>query len=211
MAREYKNDYPSVTTVLGVLRKIGLEMWYKINTAKFCDDASKKGREIGTQSHAIIEQIIETGTAKFETEYADEVKTIAQSFLLFKKEHPEIILKKSEILMTSELYKFNGTLDCIAEIDGEQVLLDWKTGEAKEKEKPSIYEEYLFQVSAYVNAYNEIFNANIKKAIIVSMAKDKVCYNYQEISETEIREHFENAFLPCLKIFNHQKSLKGKK
>ena len=43
-ADRYTNKYPSVTTVLGVLRKLGLEMWFKNNTAQYCDEESRKGK-----------------------------------------------------------------------------------------------------------------------------------------------------------------------
>jgi hypothetical protein len=105
--------------------------------------------------------------------------------------------------MTSEEYKYNGTLDCIAE-NGALMVLDWKTGQAKKKDKPDIYEEYKYQVAAYVKAYNEINKTNINRAIILSLAKDKVAYNEYQMEEAEINEHFNNAFLPALKIWYHQ-------
>ena len=67
--RDYDNDYPSVTTILSVLRKIGLEMWFKFNTIKFINDATAKGKLIGTQTHEAIEHYINTGEAKIETEW----------------------------------------------------------------------------------------------------------------------------------------------
>ena len=41
--RQYNNDYGSVTQILNVLRKQGLENWFKYNTAQFCNEESKKG------------------------------------------------------------------------------------------------------------------------------------------------------------------------
>lgn len=38
--RDYQNDYPSVTQALDVLRKIGLEMWFKINTLEYINTKS---------------------------------------------------------------------------------------------------------------------------------------------------------------------------
>ncbi len=46
--RDYDNSYSSVTQILGVLRKIGLEYWFKFNTAKFCDEESNRGKITGT-------------------------------------------------------------------------------------------------------------------------------------------------------------------
>lgn len=207
--RAYENSYPSVTQVLDVLRKIGLENWFKWNTPQFIKEASNKGKEIGTQIHNAIEAFILGQEVKVTTIYKNEVMNALNSFMLFRKEHPEITLQLSEVMMTSEQYKYNGTLDNISKIGDEVVVLDWKTGEAKAKERPDIYDEYVHQVSAYVMAYNEINHTDIKRAIIVSLAKDKVAYNYREITEKEIWESFSEVFLPALKIWYYKNKKKG--
>lgn len=208
--RDYQNDYPSVTTILGVLRKIALEYWFKVNTLKFINEESAKGKLIGTQIHDVIQQYIETGKAKIETEYAVEVKNALESFIKFTKENPNIKLKRSEIPLTSERYKFNGTIDCTAECGGALILADWKTGKAGEKEVPAIYDEYLYQVASYVYLYNEVNKTNIENAIIVAVAKDKVAYNYRMMDKEEIDGCFEEVFLPVLRILNYQRYKKRK-
>jgi CRISPR/Cas system-associated exonuclease Cas4 (RecB family) len=182
------------------LRKIGLEWWFKVNTPQFIEEKSAKGKEIGIQIHSVIQSYIETGTAKIETQYAEEVTTALKSFMLFRKENPSIIMRKSEIPLTSEDYKFNGTIDCM----GAGVLIDWKTGEAKKENKPKIYDEYKYQVAAYVYLWNEVKKEDIKKAIIVSVAKDKIAYNIYEMGWQEITDCFKEVFLSALKIKNYQ-------
>jgi len=206
--RDYQNEYPSVTTVLGILRKIGLEMWFKFTPIKQIQEESERGRLIGTEIHEAIQSYIETGKAELQTQYAEEVKTALQGFIAFKKDHPEYIFKRSEIALTSEVYGFNGTLDCLAEKDG-LLIADWKTGNAKKKDLPDIYDEYVYQVAAYVYLYNEINKTNINRAFILSLAKDKAAYNYREIGEVEIKGAFEEVFLPALKIYNYQKREKA--
>ncbi len=202
--RDYKNKYGSVTTILGVLRKIGLEFWFKKNTAEFCDAKSNKGKEVGKQTHEVIQAHIEEGKAKIETQYAEEVKNALDSFMKFKKEHPEIKLKKAEMQITSEKHKFNGTLDCLGN-DGEEVLVDWKTGECKNELEPKIYPEHVYQVGAYVKGYNEQEKKDIKKAYIVVLAKDAVSYNLREVGRIEIDATFKRVFLPALSIYYYQK------
>lgn len=203
--RQYNNDYPSVTQAIGVLRKIGLEMWFKYNTAQFCDEKSKKGLAIGSQIHEAIQSYIETGEAKIETTFDNEVMNALKSFQLFQKDNPEIKLHRSETPMTSIQYGFNGTIDCI----GDGLILDWKTAEAKDEEKPKIYDEYLYQVSAYVHLFNEHSpTEKISNAIIVSLAKDKVAYNMKKMDKLEIDLCFSQVFLPCLSIYNYQKRSK---
>lgn len=202
--RAYENKYPSVTVVLGILRKIGLEMWFKYNTAKFCDEKSNRGKQIGTEIHEAIQSYIETGKAEIKTEYDVEVSNALKSFMAFRKSRPEIIPQKAEIALTSEKYKFNGTIDCLAG----DTMLDWKSAECKEETEPKIYDEWKYQVAAYVYLYNEVNNANIEKAIIVAIGKDKVGFNTYSMDKQEIDDCFNEVFLPCLKIINYQKNAK---
>lgn len=207
--RDYDNDWPSVTTILGVLRKPGLEHWYKTNTLQFITNATTKGKTIGKQTHDAIEHFINTGKARIESEYPTEVINALNSFMLFRKEHPEIFLERSEMALVSEKYKFNGTIDCIAKSDKDLVLpdllLDWKSGEAKNEDKPKIFDEWKFQAASYVKLANEVKIWDIKKAIIVAIAKDKVAYNLHIMYEEEINDCFNQVFLPCLTILKYQK------
>jgi hypothetical protein len=207
--RQYNNDYPSVTQIIDVLRKIGLEAWFKYNTPQFIREQSEKGKLIGTQIHDGIQAYIKGEKVEVKTEYSTEVSNALKSFALFRKDHPEIKLHSSEVELTSEQHGFNGTLDCLAE-DTELLITDWKTGNAKDKDKPDIYDEYRYQVAAYVNLYNEVNNAKIKKALIIAFAKDKVAYNHAYIDENEILGCFAEVFLPALRIWKYQHRLKLK-
>jgi len=209
-SRDYQNDYPSVTQILGVLRKIGLEMWFKWNTAAFCDEKTKKGAEIGTQIHKGIEEYINTGALKIETEYTEEVTNAIKSFALFRKENPQYTLKNSEKQLLSQLHKCNGTLDCEATEGNEDIIFDWKTGECKKKDKPSLYNEMKYQVSAYVMFNDEMTGKTTNKAAILILAKDKIAYNLYLMDRQEIENHFNEAFLPALKIYNHEHKKEAK-
>jgi len=202
--RDYKNDYPSVTEILGVLRKIGLEFWFKNNSAQFCNEESSKGKLIGTQIHDCIESFIATGSATLDTEYDVEVSNALNSFMAFRKDRPEIPLRKAEMLLTSRKYFFNGQIDCISDA----MIVDWKSGNCKDKVQPTIYDEWKYQVAAYTCLYNEIHGTNINKAIIVAIAKDKVAYTTYEMDGAEIEDCFNKVFLPCLSILNYQKEQK---
>lgn len=202
--RAYNNTLPSVTTILGVLRKIGLEMWFKYNTAKFCDEKSEKGKLIGTQIHEAIENYILHNKIEVETTYAEEVTTALKGFVQFRKDHPEITLEWAEEMLTSTIHGYNGTMDCKAIRDNVALVMDWKTGECKKEDAPKIYDEYKYQVAAYVKAYNEVHGSDIGTALIVVFAKDEVAYTLYEMDKQEIEDCFNEAFLPCLKIYNYQ-------
>ena len=206
--RNYDNDYPSVTQILGVLRKAGLEAWFKYNSITQINKESEEGKLIGQQIHDAIQQHIEQEEVKVETQYGEQVMNALNGFMLFKKEHPEIKLKKAEMPLTSEKYGYNGTLDCIGKIGEALILLDWKTGKAKEKDTPPIYDEYRYQTSAYAKAFNETQEGQVEKVFILALAKDKVAYNFEELPMTDIDVMFEQVFLPALSIYNYERRKK---
>lgn len=209
--RDYQNDYGSVTQILNVLRKPGLENWFKYNTAAFCNAESAKGKQIGIEIHEAIQSHIEKTEVKVETQYGEEVMNALKSFMLFKRENPRIKLKRAEMALTSEEYKYNGTLDCIGSIGKKAVILDWKSGKLrKEKTTPDIYDEFLYQVAAYVMAYNEQEKDSIDKAYILCVAKNAVSYNLQEMDGQKLQECFEEVFLPALRIYNFQHKKGGR-
>lgn len=200
--RAYSNDYPSVTTILGVLRKPGLEHWFKMNSLKFITNATNKGKTIGTQTHEAIEHFITTGKARVESEYPTEVINALSSFMLFRKEHPECDLKLSETPLVHSVHNYNGTIDAPNPPD----LYDWKSGEAKELDKPKVYSEWLYQCSAYTHLWNDNYpEMPIRRAHIVALAKDKVAYNLYTMEEEEINSCFNEVFLSCLRIHNFQR------
>lgn len=210
MAREYKKnpDFPSVTEVLGsVLRKYGLEIWFKKNSEEFCNVESKKGKEIGTDIHTAIQQYITTGQAKIESAYPQEVTNALNSFILFRKENPDILLSLAEISMTSAKYKFNGTADA----PHPPYLCDWKSASCGDKDKPPIYSEAKAQVASYIHLWNENNpDKPIQTGYIIALAKDKVAYAIEKIESKEVNGYFNNVFLPCLKIYRFQKQSKKK-
>lgn len=209
MKRTYQNDYPSVTQVLSVLRKPALENWYKYNATYTIKKVSEQALEIGDQIHKLIQDHIERDTMKVATKHPEEVRNAVKSFMLFKKEHPEFKLKRSEIALTSEMLRFNGTIDCVADIDGRLVIVDWKTGKAKDNDKPPIYDEHKYQTSAYMGLWNEHNGSNniVRESFIVSIAKDKIAYNFEKLNFDYFHLCFDNVFIPCLKIwyFMHRK------
>lgn len=200
------SDYPRVTSILGVLRKEGLERWFKNNTAAFCDAESNKGKEIGTLIHKAIQNHIEKEEIAFETEYPEEVQNALKSFFKFKKENPGLKLKKAEMSVVSEKHRYMGTLDCVGSNGKGDFVIDWKTGKSsKEVGIPPTYPEHEYQVCAYVKAYNETENKSVSECMVLVLAKDKVSYNLLKIDAKKIDDIFENVFLPCLSIYRHQK------
>jgi len=199
-----KNGFPSVTQVISQLRSPALEYWFKSHTLEEINQLSGRGKEIGTQMHQCIQDYIETGEAKIDTEYPEEISTALKSFQLFRTENPDIKLKRSEIVLSSLAHGFNGTVDCLSD----DMIVDWKSSNAKDKDKPDIYFEAKIQFSDYCYLINEYTVPRFKKALIVSIAKDKIAYNIYLLNEQEIEQNFNEVFKPLLKIHNYRKRSK---
>jgi hypothetical protein len=220
--RDYKSNYPSVTTVLGCLRKPALEYWFKSHTASECEELSKKAREIGDCVHELIEKYIKKEKATAATTHAYEVKNAIDSFKKFRKDYPKFTLDWSELQIEDDLIGLCGTIDCIGSDDDDNlIILDWKTGECKDKENPPIYFEYLLQVAAYVKLYENFrekesseiadainrktfFDKRVRSAYVLVLAKDKVAYGLRGI-EFEYLETLWNLFDMLLRFVKGRK------
>lgn len=137
---------PGVTTITGLLNKPALVRWANqlglqgIDSTKYVDKAA----EIGTLAHAMVEEYLGGRPVDYEA-YSADVRDQAEnaliSFFEWEKTHPlKAILLEEELV--SDKYRYGGTIDCYAEMDGKRWLIDFKTGKG-------IYDEYGIQVSAY--------------------------------------------------------------
>ncbi len=201
--RAYENKYPSVTTIISQLANYGLMEWFKRTNYADIIRESNRGKEIGTDMHNAIQSYIETGSMTVDTSYPDEITTALKSFALFKKDHPELVLKVSEKPLTSLKYSYNGTVDCLTD----DMVLDWKCYKSGEEDKPKIYDEAKIQTSAYCHLVNEMEGTNFQKVMIVAISKDKVSYNTYTMEKEEIDGYFKNIFLPLLGIYNFKKEI----
>jgi hypothetical protein len=227
--KDYPNNYPSVTQVLSVIRKRGLEMWLQYNTADYCNAERKKATEIGGELHKIIELFVKGQEPTVETNWGQELHNTVKSFLLFIRENKHLELKESEVRICNDTLKLNGTIDCIAAQkckDDEcpypqatswipRVIIDWKTATAKTNALPPLYPEVLLQTAAYAKLYDEEYKDKvvpyqIEKVIAVCLAKDKVAYNKIEVGAQELNEIYANAFNAAYQLYNQLKKLEEK-
>ncbi len=137
---------PSVTTVLGILDKPGLPPWawdlgmQGIDYREVRDAAAR----VGTLAHHLIACHLE-GATSVSGGYPPDVEEKAikclAKYLAWEKQNtmsPVMI----EAPLVSEEFKYGGTPDLLAELNGEFVLIDFKTG-------GGIYDSYFYQVAAY--------------------------------------------------------------
>jgi len=190
---------PGVTTVLGVLAKPALIHWawdlglQGIDYRKYRDATAL----VGTLAHALIAH--ELGAEKPDlTAYSSEIINKAENAVLSfyewqKSNDIQPILVEQPLI--SEQYRFGGTIDCLAMLNGQMVLLDIKTGKA-------IYDEMYYQLAAYRQLLLENGH-EIEEALILRVGRDETeGFDVQKI--TAFDEDWE-VFLSCLNIYRNKR------
>ncbi|MCK9461622.1 MAG: PD-(D/E)XK nuclease family protein [Proteobacteria bacterium] len=148
--------------------------------------------EMGTAIHKWVEDYIKTGEVPNMPSYPDDAefeKKVIQgvnAFLTWVEEN-DVKFIASEKFVYSKDHDFVGTLDIVAEIDGELYVLDLKTSNG-------VYDEMRLQVAAYLKADEEESGVKYKGRWILRLSK-----------ETE-EEYYEKA-----KVKNAKREKKGLK
>ena len=152
--------YPSVTSILQYMPKGKFfETWLK-DVGHNADIIARKAADEGTQVHDAIERYLqgekitwmdENGYSKYSL---DIWKMVLKFHEFWSKYKPTLI--ESEIHLFSDKYVYAGTCDLVIEIDGKKWLLDIKTSN-------SLHTSYDLQLSAYAQAWNELYEEKIDK------------------------------------------------
>lgn len=180
---------PSVTEVLGIVRKPFLEYWRGKLGNQQCEMVLRESQDIGNNLHSMIE-------AYFKGESIPEHNgPELRMFMLFKKWALESGISpiELELYMESKKYKFHGACDFIGLLDEKLVIVDWKTSSAMDK-------FHSVQLSAYAQMYKEITGKVITKGLIVRMDKKEAAKKTFEIKEYADLPKVFPVFLSCLKV-----------
>lgn len=119
-------------------------VWTSIFTGTGEDYADDQ-RNIGSHIHWLIEQHL----SGHDVGKVEEPFTYAWGqFLEWQKLHTiEVLPEGLELELVSLTHRFGGTIDCVATIDGQLEIVDWKTSSG-------IFNDYPVQVAAYRALWN---------------------------------------------------------
>ena len=166
--RFYKVDeknYPSVTTVLGILKKAGLQKWRDAIGEKVAQWEMNRASRRGKATHTLVEQYI-----KNETPSIRDVLPLG----LFKLLKPYVDqidnIHLLEAIMFSHKLTIAGQVDCVAEYNGKLSVIDFKT--ANKERQESWIDNYFMQCSAYAIMYEETFGTPIEQIVIMLASED---------------------------------------
>lgn len=167
----------SVTTIIGNnlgWGKAALVAWSnKIGREGLSQkDFMEKAGRIGTISHDLIEANIK-GIESVATGTPEEMEKAQQAFenFLHWKESVRFEPIRTEISMVSEEYRYGGTCDCVALIQGEPCLFDWKSSN-------SVHVEYLVQLAGYAHLLRENEICDPQGFYLLRIEKDGGAWSY---------------------------------
>ena len=164
----------SITSVTSFYNRAKFASWRKKVGEEKANEITAKATSRGTDTHTVIEHYL------LNEETLPEVQPISD--FLFKIAKPELNKIDNIHALEGSLFSKNlgvaGTVDCIAEHDGELAVIDFKTSKAPKPRK--WIEGYFVQAMAYAAMYYEQTGKIAKKLVIIMTCEDGTCKVYEE-------------------------------
>ena len=163
----------SITSVISHYKKDFFDNWRKKVGIEKANKITKRATSRGTDTHSLIESYLLN-------EILPSVQPISE--YLFKIAKPTINRIDNIHCLESSLYSevlgVAGSVDTIAEFDGELAVIDYKT--SKEPKPVDWMEGYFVQTMFYGMAYYEMTGTQIKKLVIIMTCENGECVVYEE-------------------------------
>ncbi len=156
---------------------------------------------VGTLAHLMVESDL-TGERLDTSDYSEN--EIAEARLPYNKfknwinEQKDFEVIFTEKALVSEGYKYGGTCDIYAKVNGRRTLIDLKTS-------PSIYDSHKTQLAAYKYLLMEN-DYEVEDARILRIGRGKQG-GFEDVRVSAIMERFQK-FLILLELYNKNKEIK---
>jgi RecB family exonuclease len=163
----------SITSVTSHFNKEIFIKWRKKVGNEEAERITKAATSRGTDMHTLVEYHLKN-------ESLPEVQPLSN--FLFKIAKPQLNRINNIHALEGSLYSkqlgIAGTVDCIAEYDGELAIIDFKTSK---KPKPREWiEHYFVQCMAYGCMLYELTGISVKKLVIIMACENGECIVYEE-------------------------------
>ena len=163
----------SITSVTSHFNREIFDNWRKKIGEDEAQKITKAATSRGTDMHSLVENYLYNQDLPSVTPIAD---------FLFKIAKTEINRINNIYALEGSLYSkqlgIAGTVDCIAEYDGELAIIDFKTSK---KPKPREWiEHYFVQCMAYGCMLYELTGISVKKLVIIMACENGECVVYEE-------------------------------
>ena len=169
----------SITSITSHFNKDIFVNWRKRVGNEEADRITKAATTRGTDMHTLTEHYLKND------EILPDVPPISE--FLFKISKGELNKITNIHTLEGALYSkqlgIAGTVDCIAEYNGELSIIDFKTSK---KPKPRGWiEHYFVQAMAYGCMLYELKNISIKKLVIIMACENGECVVYEEYNKSK--------------------------
>ena len=163
----------SITSVTSHFNKEIFVNWRKKVGNEEAERITKAATSRGTDMHTLVEYHLKN-------ENLPGVQPLSE--FLFKIAKPDLNRINNVYTLEGSLYSkvlgIAGTVDCIAEFDGELAIIDFKTSK---KPKPREWiEHYFVQCVAYACMFYELTEIPVKKLVIIMACENGECVVYEE-------------------------------
>tara|TARA_B100000073_G_scaffold93452_1_gene74063 strand:- start:2062 stop:2748 length:687 start_codon:yes stop_codon:yes gene_type:complete len=174
-------NYPSVTSVLGIRKKEGLVKWRESIGEDVANWEMNRAARRGKSFHKLVEQYLNN-----ETPSIRDVLPLG----LFRLAKPYIDqinnIRLLEKIMVSPKLTIAGQVDCVAEYNGKLSVIDFKS--ANKERKEDWIENYFLQCTAYSSMYEETFGEKIEQIVVLLAAEDGTMTAYVKDPQDYIEE-----------------------
>ena len=163
----------SITSVTSHKNRQFFANWRKKVGEEEADKITRQATSRGTDMHTLVEYHLKN-------ENLPGVQPLSE--FLFKIAKPDLNRINNVYTLEGSLYSkvlgIAGTVDCIAEFDGELAIIDFKTSK---KPKPREWiEHYFVQCVAYACMFYELTGIPVKKLVIIMACENGECVVYEE-------------------------------
>jgi hypothetical protein len=169
----------SITSVTSHKNRQFFADWRKRIGEEEADKITRQATSRGTDFHTLAENYF------YNIPELPKVQPLSE--FLFKIARPELNKINNIHALESSLYSkvlgIAGTVDCIAEYNGELAIIDFKTSK---KPKPVDWiEHYFVQCMAYGCMLYELTGITVKKLVIIMSCENGECVVYEEYDKTK--------------------------
>ena len=167
------NKLVSITSITSWINRQIFMNWRKKVGAEEADKITKAATSRGTDMHTLAECYLQN---------RDLPPVQPLSEYLFKQAKPDLNkidnIHAIETSLYSERLGIAGTVDCIAEYEGELAVIDFKSSK---KPKPREWiDHYFVQCAAYACMLFEMTEIPVKKFVIIMSCENGECVVYEE-------------------------------
>lgn len=188
------NAYPSVTSVTGLHKADIIKSWRAKVGDKVANEISSRAASRGTRVHSLCENYLNNEAVQpdmFDFEMWDSIRPVL---------HNIDNIHALETQLYSDHLEVAGTVDCIAEYEGELSVIDFKT--SRRRKTADMIDDYFMQCSAYAVAFEERTKIPVAKLVIIMAVDDD-----EPLVFKEKRDNWIDGFINLRKEYKKIRSI----